>query len=74
MVNLDLNPIKSATPKTTSKITKNKAIAKANGAKKGILKTGSLKYSTNLYENPMGSFNLIKPEMINKIPTKIREN
>jgi hypothetical protein len=36
-------------------------------------KTGSLKYS-GLYEKPMGSFNLISPEMMNKIPTNILEN
>jgi hypothetical protein len=27
-----------------------------------------------LYEKPMGSFNLISPEMMNKIPTNILEN
>ena len=36
------------TPKTTSTITKKSANPKANGTKKGMLKTGSLKYSANL--------------------------
>ncbi|MNE92645.1 hypothetical protein D3C80_1903960 [compost metagenome] len=39
-----------------------------------MLKTGSLKYSANLYEKPTGSFSLINPEMINKTPTNNREN
>jgi hypothetical protein len=38
-------------------------------AEKRDVKTGSLKYSASLYEKPMGSFNLISPEMMNKIPT-----
>ena len=61
-------------PKTTSRITKKIAIANENGTKKGRLKTGSPKYSANLYEKPTGSFSLINPEMIKRIPTKIREN
>lgn len=61
-------------PKTTSRITKNNAIPSANGTKTGMLKTGSLKYSASLYENPIGSFSLINPEIMNRIPTKILEN
>lgn len=61
------------TPKTTSKITTNKANAKVYGNNDGKLKTVSPKYSSSLYENPTGSFNLIKPEMINKTPTNNRE-
>jgi hypothetical protein len=48
IVNFDLKPISNITPKTTSKITINKAIAKEKGTKKGMLKTGSLKYSASL--------------------------
>ena len=62
------------TLKTTSKITINKAIAKEYGTKKGILKTGPLKYSASLYENPIGSFSLINPEIMKRTPTNIREN
>jgi hypothetical protein len=36
--------------------------------------TGSLKYSASLYENPIGSFNFINPEIINNKPTNILEN
>ena len=61
-------------PKTTSRITKNIAIDNAKGTRKGRLKTGSPKYSANLYENPTGSFSFINPEIMNKIPTKMREN
>jgi hypothetical protein len=62
------------TPNTVSNITKNTAIANAYGTKKGRFKTGSLKYSSNLNEKPIGSFSLIKPEMMKSIPTKSREN
>ena len=41
--------------------------------KKVIFKTSALKYSCNLYEKPNGSFNLTKPEIIKRIPTKILE-
>ena len=54
-------------------MTTNKAIPKVNGIKAGKLKTGSPKYSSNLYEKPIGSLSLINPEMMNKIPTKILE-
>jgi hypothetical protein len=73
-VNFDLYPTRSITPKTTSRITKNKAMANENGTKNGKLKTGSPKYSANLYENPSGSFSLISPEIINNSPTKSLEN
>lgn len=62
------------TPNTTSRITKNKARGSEAGTKKGMLKTGSLKYSANLYEKPTGSFNFINPEIINNNPTNILEN
>jgi hypothetical protein len=39
-------------------------------ARETMLKTGSLKYSASLVWKPMGSFNLISPEMMNKIPTE----
>ena len=38
----------SIIPKTTSRITKNNAIASEKGTKNGMLNTGSLKYSANL--------------------------
>ena len=46
------------------------AIGRTNGIKKSISKTVGPKYSSNLKEKPIGSFNLIKPEKINKNPTK----
>jgi hypothetical protein len=73
-VSFDLKPINNIIPKTTSRITKKSAIANENGTKKGKLKTGSPKYSANLYEKPSGSFSLINPEIIKSIPTKILEN
>jgi|688.fasta_scaffold2362291_1 hypothetical protein len=74
MVIFDLYPINKNTPKTTSKMTKNKANARVYGTKKGMLKTFSPKYSLSLYEKPTGSLSLIKPEMIKSTPTKILEN
>ena len=74
IVNFDLKPISNITPRTTSNITMNNAIANENGMKNGMLKTGSLKYSASLYENPTGSLSLINPEIMNNTPTKIREN
>ena len=74
IVNLRLKPTNNMTPKTTSKITMKTEIDNAKGSRKGKFKTGSEKYSSNLKANPIGSFSLINPEMMNKIPTKIREN
>jgi hypothetical protein len=74
MVIFDLYPINKNTPKTTSKMTKNKDNARVYGTKKGMLKTFSPKYSLSLYEKPTGSLSLIKPEMIKSTPTKILEN
>ena len=45
------------------------AIGRTNGIKKSISKTVGPKYSSNLKEKPIGSFNLIKPEKINKNPS-----
>ena len=64
----------SIMPNTVSNITRNTAIAKAYGTKKGRFKTGSLKYSSNLKEKPMGSLSLIKPEMMKSNPTNSLEN
>lgn len=74
MVNFRLKPINNITPKTTSKITIKTAIAKAKGSRKGKFKTGSEKYSSNLKANPIGSFSLINPEIIKRMPTNMREN
>ena len=46
------------------------AIGSTKGIKKSKLKTVGPKYSSNLNEKPMGSFNFIKPEKINNVPTK----
>ena len=73
MVNLGLNPIKSITPNTTSKMTTTTAIINANGTNDGKVSTPSEKYSSNLKEKPTGSFDLIKPENMNKRPTRILE-
>ena len=48
IVNRERNPMSNITPKTTSRITKNKAMANENGIKKGKLNTGSPKYSDSL--------------------------
>ena len=64
----------SIMPNTVSNITRNTAIAKAYGTKKGRFKTGSLKYSSNLKEKPMGSLSLIKPEMMKSNPTNSLES
>ena len=69
-VNFFLKPIIKNTPSTTSKMTINIAIGRTTGIKKSRLKTVGPKYSSNLNEKPTGSFNLINPEKINKIPTK----
>jgi hypothetical protein len=50
------------------------AILKAYGKRNGRFKTPSEKYSSNLNENPIGSFNFINPEMIKRIPTKNLDN
>jgi hypothetical protein len=71
-VNLGLNPIKSITPKTISKMTTTTAINKASGTKKGMFKTPSEKYSSSLNEKPTGSFSFINPEIINNNPTRKR--
>jgi hypothetical protein len=72
-VNFGLKPMSSITPKTTSKMTTKTAIIKAIGIKNGKFKTPSEKYSSNLKENPTGSFNLINPEIMNSNPTRILE-
>jgi len=51
-------------------MTINIAIGKTIGIKKSRLKTVGPKYSSNLNEKPIGSFSLIRPEKINKNPTK----
>tara|TARA_B000000441_G_C21687680_1_gene317547 strand:+ start:386 stop:553 length:168 start_codon:yes stop_codon:yes gene_type:complete len=51
-------------------MTINIAIGKTIGIKKSRLNTVGPKYSSNLNEKPTGSFNLIRPEKINKTPTK----
>ena len=43
-------------------------------SKKGRFKTSALKYSSSLYEKPIGSFNFIRPEKINKPPTSILQS
>ena len=48
-------------------------IAKAYGIKNGKSKTVGPKYSSNLKANPMGSFNLMNPEMVKNIPTNMRQ-
>jgi hypothetical protein len=48
MVNRGLKPINSINPKTVSKMTTNKAMAKEYGTKKGKFKTVSPKYSPSL--------------------------
>tara|TARA_Y100000994_G_C15544623_1_gene381441 strand:+ start:585 stop:779 length:195 start_codon:yes stop_codon:yes gene_type:complete len=48
----------------------NTAIGRAKGIKNSKLKTVGPKYSSNLKEKPMGSFNLISPEKIKRMPTK----
>lgn len=46
---------------------------KAQGSKNGRFSTSTEKYSSNLYEKPMGSLAFIKPETIKSEPTKILE-
>ena len=55
-------------------MTTKQAITNANGTKNSTFKTFALKYSSSLYENPIGSLSLIKPDIINKTPTNILEN
>ena len=70
MVNFFLKPIIKNIPKTTSRMTINIAIGKTIGIKKSRLKTVGPKYSSNLKEKPIGSFSLMRPEKINRTPTK----
>ena len=69
-VNFFLKPIIKNIPKTISRMTINIAIGKTIGIKKSRLKTVGPKYSSNLKEKPIGSFNLTRPEKINRTPTK----
>ena len=46
-------------------------IPKAKGVKNGKSSTLGLKYSSSLNENPIGSFNLMRPLIINSTPTII---
>ena len=54
----------------TSKITIEIAIGNTNGIKNPKSNTVGPKYSSNLKENPTGSFSLINPEKIKSTPTK----
>ena len=69
-VNSLLKPMIKNIPSITSKMTINIAIGRTIGIKKSKSKTVGPKYSSNLNEKPIGSFNFIKPEKINNAPTK----
>src|SRR5690606_8897770 len=70
-VNFGLYPQRSITPSKVSKITRSTAICSAKGIKNAKSKTSGLKYSSNLNENPTGSFNLMSPLITNNNPTII---
>ena len=44
----------------------------ANGLINSMFKTSGEKYSCSLKEKPTGSLSLINPDIIKRIPTKIR--
>jgi hypothetical protein len=67
-VNLLRKESNKATPKITSKAHIKTESASTIGFKK--VSPNNTKYSSSLIEKPVGSFNFIKPEMINNIPTK----